>query len=221
MPTRPRILVVEDDTVLAIGLEGMLVNMGYDVAGLAVTGQKPDAIIMDIRLHGEMSGIEAARLLNERQRIPILYLTTYADETLMQQAKITGAYAYLNKPLRQHELRASIEMALYMQDADLRLRNRNRFLSALRYLGRLITLENDPPRFLARPARSCIRRTSTASSGSAKWTLPPSGHSPRPATVALSSRLSTRPPPPSRVAASRNGRGSDKADRGLRRPVER
>ena len=94
--SKERILVVEDDGILAAHLEKTLEQLGYQVTGLVSSGQdalqaaltqKPDAILMDIHLRGEMSGIQAAAEIHQQNNIPVVYLTAYTDEILLQQAK--------------------------------------------------------------------------------------------------------------------------------------
>ena len=127
MNTIPRILIVEDDAALVANLEDTLTQMGYQVVGLAATGKaavefalahKPDLILMDIRLRGAMTGIQAAKQIRHDLDIPVVYLTAFSDKTQLPQANMTEAYAYLVKPVRDHELRASLEMALYEHSAE-------------------------------------------------------------------------------------------------------
>jgi len=152
-----RILIVEDDAILAAHLEQTLIQLGYQVTDMAATGksavkkageQEPDAILMDIRLRGEMNGIQAAEEIHKLINIPVVYLTAYTDEMLLQQAKLTSAYAYLAKPVRDHELHASLEMALYKHKTELRLEHLNRVLGAVRDVNKLITRERDPQRLM-------------------------------------------------------------------------
>ncbi len=79
-----------------------------------------------------MNGIEAAGEIRRSMDIPVVYLTAYTDETILQQATITDAYAYLIKPVRDRELRASLEMAFDKHDSDLHLSHLNQVLRALR-----------------------------------------------------------------------------------------
>ena len=122
-----RILLVEDDAILATHRENILGRMGYEVIGITALGekaveialsQKPDVILMDIRLRGEMTGIQAAEAIRSKADIPIIYLTAYTDETLLEQAKITEPYAYLSKPVGERELHASLEMVLHKHRAE-------------------------------------------------------------------------------------------------------
>ncbi len=161
-----RILIVEDDAILVTHLERTLVQLGYRVSGLAATGeaavelalvQKPDAVLMDIRLRGEMTGIQAAAEIRRQLDTPIIYLTAYVDDALLQQAKATDAYAYLTKPVRDHELRASLEMALYKHAVERRVSHLNQLLRAVREINQLITHEHDQPRLLADACRTLVR----------------------------------------------------------------
>ena len=161
-----RILIVEDEAILAAHLALSLGQMGYQTAGQAATGEaavalalkeKPDAILMDIRLRGEMTGIQAAEAIHKISDIPIIYLTAYAEESVLQQAKITEAYAILAKPVRERELRAGLEMALYKHGAESQLRRLNQVLRAVRDVNHLITHERDPQALLEEACRILVR----------------------------------------------------------------
>lgn len=117
-----KILVVEDESILAMGIKSKLEKLGHTVVGLASTGIEsiektaetcPDLILMDIVLKGNMDGIEAAQEIMNQFDTPIIYLTAYADEEIIKRAMITEPYAYLLKPFKESELNANIQMALY------------------------------------------------------------------------------------------------------------
>lgn len=117
-----RIMVVEDETIVAMTLEDALHNMGYVVVGPVSTAdeavkmagsEKPDLILMDIRIKGERDGISAAEEIGEQYPIPIVYLTAHADEKTLERAMKTQPYGYLIKPFRDRELHSTIEIALY------------------------------------------------------------------------------------------------------------
>ena len=161
-----RILIVEDDAILVNHLEQTLIQIGYQVSGLAATGeaaielalaQKPDAILMDIHLRSAMTGIQAAAEIHRQLDTPIIYLTAYTDDELLQQAKLTGAYAYLAKPVRDRELRASLEMALYKHNTEQRLQHLNQILRAVRDVNKLITREHDAQRLLDQACQILLR----------------------------------------------------------------
>jgi PAS domain S-box-containing protein len=125
-----RIFLVEDQRLIAADLENTLKKLGYQVAGYAASGEEaiemtrlapPDLVLMDIRLRGDMDGIQAASAILEHSDIPIVYLTAYADEETILRAKITAPFGYVVKPFNQRELRAAIEIALYKHEADRRL----------------------------------------------------------------------------------------------------
>ncbi len=125
------ILVVEDEAVVAMDIETVLQDLGYTVVGIAATGEEairqaaehhPDLVLMDIRLRGEMDGIEAARRIRAQAAIPIVYLTAFADEEVIARAKLTEPFGYILKPFQSRELHSNIEMALYKQSMENRLR---------------------------------------------------------------------------------------------------
>lgn len=129
--TSTRILIVEDEIIVASDLEIRLEKMGYSVCGLASSGQeamtlarthKPDIVIMDIVLKGELDGIETAALIRSEQNIPVIFLTAYADEHKLERAKPIEPYGYLVKPFQYRELKATIEMARYKFEMEARLR---------------------------------------------------------------------------------------------------
>ena len=115
------ILVVEDEPVVAKDLENTLERLGFDVLDTVDTGEEavevagqdhPDLILMDIKLNGELSGIEAADRIRKNGRIPVIYLTAHQNERILDQAKKTGPFAYLKKPFNSEELRSTIEVVL-------------------------------------------------------------------------------------------------------------
>jgi PAS domain S-box-containing protein len=121
------ILIVEDEAVSALDLSKILDSLGYHVAGTVSSGEQaieaadekqPDLILMDIRLAGKMSGVEAAVRILEKHPIPIIYLTAYSEPDLVRQAKITRPYGYIIKPFTERELQTGIEIALYKSDLD-------------------------------------------------------------------------------------------------------
>lgn len=122
-----RVLVVEDQRLVAADLEDTLRRLGYDVVGNVASGEEalvkanevgPDLVLLDIRLAGVMDGIQAARIIRERMDIPIIYLTAYADEETVRRAMVTGPYGYLMKPFNERELRAAIDIAIYKHASD-------------------------------------------------------------------------------------------------------
>lgn len=116
-----KILIVEDESIIVKSLENRLVKAGYDVIGNAASGKEaiemakqlnPDLILMDIKLNGEMTGIEAASEINKILSIPIVYLTSYSDEGTFQKARITNPFAYLHKPFDGEQLQRILDLTL-------------------------------------------------------------------------------------------------------------
>jgi signal transduction histidine kinase/DNA-binding NarL/FixJ family response regulator len=123
-------MVVEDELLVALDIEKRLEGSGY-VVTTARTGTEaveqaarlsPDLVLMDIKLTGEMDGIEAARRIRARSEVPIVYLTAFADPATLDRARVTEPYGYILKPFEQRELNATIEMALYRHQAERRRR---------------------------------------------------------------------------------------------------
>jgi CheY-like chemotaxis protein len=120
--TKAQILIVEDDAIVAQDLKNRLTDMGYFVISIASTGEeaiekarhhRPDVVLMDIRLAGEMDGITAAAQIGEKYHIPVIYLTAYSDEETLSRARETRPAGYVLKPYDPRNLYVTIEMALY------------------------------------------------------------------------------------------------------------
>jgi CheY-like chemotaxis protein len=118
---KAQILVVEDDNIVVMELRDRLQSLGYAVSAVASYGGEaiatagethPDVVLMDIRLKGDMDGIEAAAEIRARFDIPVVYLTALADEGTLQRAKATEPYGYISKPFGERELHTAIETAL-------------------------------------------------------------------------------------------------------------
>jgi PAS domain S-box-containing protein len=117
-----KILIVEDEGVVALSLQAVLNKMGYTVVGIAITGNEairmvteltPDVILMDIRIKGDMDGIQTTAKINEFSDIPVIYLTAYADDETVNRALKTRSHSYLVKPYNPRELYSNIEFAIY------------------------------------------------------------------------------------------------------------
>jgi PAS domain S-box-containing protein len=129
--SKTAILIVEDEGIVAKDLAHKLETLGYEVAGIAESGEEsielaqqlqPDLILMDIWLKGPMDGIEAAETIQRIHHVPIIYLTAHSDPATLARAKITEPFGYILKPFRQRELTTQIEMALYRHTAERQLR---------------------------------------------------------------------------------------------------
>lgn len=132
-----RILVVEDESIVALDIKHRLAKLGYEVVDVVSRGEDaveratrltPDAVLMDIMLAGEMDGVEAATAINERANIPVVYLTAYADEATLARAKVTQPFGYIIKPFEDREVHTAIEMACYRHAMDERRSRERRWL---------------------------------------------------------------------------------------------
>ncbi len=117
-----KIMIVEDNTTVAEDARECLEGLGYLVTAIEASGEeavesagrdRPDAVLMDIKLRGDMDGVEAADRIHDQFDIPVLFLSAYSDRELLQRAKRTGSFGYLVKPFEERELYAMLEMTLY------------------------------------------------------------------------------------------------------------
>lgn len=131
MKAKPQILIVEDEIIAAEDLQITLKNLGYAVSSLVSSGRKaikeieekkPDLILMDIKLKGDIDGVEASEQIRSRFNIPIIYITALSDNDALQRAKITEPFGYIYKPIDEKELYATIEMALYRHKMERKLK---------------------------------------------------------------------------------------------------
>ncbi|MCP4542215.1 MAG: response regulator [Chloroflexi bacterium] len=138
MTEKAKILVVEDENIVALDIKNMLEGLGYRVPALVSSGERaiqkadeirPDLVLMDIQLKQAMNGVEAARQIRTRFDIPVIYLTAYADDKTVQKAKETEPFGYILKPLEERELHTNIEIALYRHKMEQRLKESERWLS--------------------------------------------------------------------------------------------
>jgi two-component system, cell cycle sensor histidine kinase and response regulator CckA len=132
------ILVVEDERIVACDIEESLLALGYDVVGTAasadecwnaVARRRPDLVLMDVRIQGDVDGIETARRLRANYDIPVVYLTAYADERSIERACETSPHGYVLKPFRSGELRSAVEVALVKHRLETELKHRERWFS--------------------------------------------------------------------------------------------
>jgi len=127
MTGQEKILVVEDDTIIAITIEGRLKHFGYRVVGRASTAQdaikktielEPDLVLMDIHLKGPVDGIEAAETIYGIHSIPVVYLTAFSDENTLERAQKTSPFGYIVKPFSDSTLKTTIKLALLKHTAE-------------------------------------------------------------------------------------------------------
>jgi two-component system cell cycle sensor histidine kinase/response regulator CckA len=143
--TRARILIVEDERIVARDIENRLTRLGYEVVGAARRGEdavgmaeqlRPNLVLMDIRLEGALDGVAAAQEIRTRWQLPVVYLTAYADQDTLQRARVTEPFGYVLKPFDERELHTAIEMALYKHHAECKLRaSERRFAVTLGSIG--------------------------------------------------------------------------------------
>ncbi|TQD27634.1 response regulator [Methanolobus vulcani] len=125
--TNEKIMIVEDEKIVALDIKDSLEHFGYSVPYMADSGEdaikfidqcRPDLILMDIVLKGKMDGIETAGTIHKNYGIPVIYLTAYSDEKTLQRAKLTEPFGHILKPFDERELRTNIEIALYKREKE-------------------------------------------------------------------------------------------------------
>lgn len=133
-------MVVEDEGIIAQDIKNCLEGLGYIVPDVVFTGReaiqraeelRPDLVLMDIVLKGDIDGIETATEIRRKYNIPIVYLTAYEDDRTLKRAKLTEPLGYILKPFEERYLRSSIEMALYKHQMETRLKENERWLSTI------------------------------------------------------------------------------------------
>jgi len=147
-----RILIVEDEGIIAKDIQNTLNRSGYSVVGIASSGEEaikkameihPDLVLMDIVLKGAMDGVEAAEHIRDHFDIPVVYLTAYSDDTTLQRAKITEPFGYILKPFQEKELYTTIEMAIYKHTTQRKLKESEQWLATtLKSIGDAVIATN-------------------------------------------------------------------------------
>ena len=137
---KARIMVTEDESIVAFDLKSTLEGLGHTVPAVAASGEeairkaeetRPDLVLMDIMLKGDMDGVEAAGHIRARFGIPVVFVTAYADETILARAKETEPYGYIIKPFEEREVFATVEIALRKRELDEELRQYRDHLEGL------------------------------------------------------------------------------------------
>jgi len=147
-----RVLVVEDEAVVALDVRRRLNRLGYAVAGVVASGERalvsieelvPDLVLMDIQLAGALDGVETAARIRERSATPVVFLTAHSDPATLKRAGAAGPYGYVIKPFEDRELHTALEIALYKSRMERRLADNERWLAiTLKCLGEgLITAD--------------------------------------------------------------------------------
>lgn len=135
---RPTVLIVEDEAIVALDLKLQLQELGYDVVGMAASGEqaiadverhRPQLILMDVRLQGPMDGIVAAQAIRDQHDVPLIFLTSHSDNETVRRAASAAPYGYLTKPYQVRELRAGIEVALTKARMERQLRESDRWFA--------------------------------------------------------------------------------------------
>ncbi|MCZ7402796.1 MAG: response regulator [Candidatus Methanoperedens sp.] len=165
-----KILVVEDEAIVAESIKIKLKKMGYSVISTASSGNEairkteeflPDLVLMDIVLQGEMDGIEAAKQIHENFNTPVVYLTAYSDDKTLLRAKITEPFGYIIKPFKERELQVAIEIALFKQDMEKKLKEKNEWFS--------VTLNSISDGVIATDSNGCVLFMNTVAQSMTGW----------------------------------------------------
>jgi two-component system, LytTR family, response regulator LytT len=134
------ILVTEDESIVRKDIERCLGNLGYNVIASADNGEeaislamkhKPDLALMDIMIKGEMSGIAAAEEIKRNMDIPVVFLTAYADESTLNEAKMAEPHGYILKPFKDVDIQTAIEMALHKHGKEREMKQETEFLRSM------------------------------------------------------------------------------------------
>jgi CheY-like chemotaxis protein len=137
---KARIMVVEDEALVAAAIESCLKSLGHQVAASAASGEEavrkavaldPDLILMDIRLKGQIDGIEAATRITQALHIPVIYLTAHSDDETLVRARSTEPYGFILKPFDEKVLKAAIQMTLYRSVMQSKVRRGQEHLNRL------------------------------------------------------------------------------------------
>jgi two-component system, cell cycle sensor histidine kinase and response regulator CckA len=140
-----RILVVEDEVIIAMEIKDRLGRLGYSVPAIVPSGEEairkveevhPDLVLMDIMLEGKMDGVEAAEIIRGSYDLPVIFLSAYSDNATLDRAKITEPFGYILKPFDERELHTTIEIALYRHQMERKIKESEHWFStALRSIG--------------------------------------------------------------------------------------
>jgi len=161
------ILVVDDEGIVAMDLSARLQRLGYRVCGRASSGEeainkatadRPDLVLMDIKLKGQVDGVEAAQYIRTRLGLAVIFVTAFADEKTLERAKVAEPYGYITKPFEESDLQTAVEMALYKHAAETRLRQSEQWLAViLRSIGDAVIAADERGRItLMNPAAEAL-----------------------------------------------------------------
>lgn len=151
--SKGKILVVEDENIVAMDLKRRLTKLGYQVVGTAsnavgalslVVDKSPDLVLMDIRIQGHTDGIETAKVINENHKIPVIFLTAHSEEPTLNRALASMPYGYLLKPCSEKELHANIQVAMEKSHADRKMRESREQLRMAINAGNMVAMQITP-----------------------------------------------------------------------------
>src|SRR5690348_4409710 len=175
--TKPGILVVADENVVAMDLENDLARLGYDVVGVADNGPEavriasdthPQLVLMDIKLRGQMDGVETARKIRDGLQVPIVFITANTNEGTFRRAQEIQPFAYLTKPYRASDLNAAVALALQQHKVVRALFKENTWLTTMLSSlseGVIATDENGLVRYISPLAEKLTGWTGAAALG--------------------------------------------------------
>src|SRR5262245_43126483 len=132
-----RVMIVEDERIVARDMQQQLRSLGYEVCASAASSDeavrlaeqhRPHVVLMDVRIHGPLDGVATAEIVRERLGVPVIFITAHADDVTLSRAKLTGPHGYLLKPIKPGELKTTIEIAMYKDMAERQLREANEAL---------------------------------------------------------------------------------------------
>lgn len=160
-----RVLIVEDEKIIALDLQRRLERFGYTICETCSEGvdaiekaklHNPDIILMDIMLNGPMDGIEAAKVIKQELKIPVVFLTAYVDDRTLERAKTAEPYGYILKPFKERELYTAIDIALYKFHSEQHIKKQERLFSAILHSVNdgLIAVDNDMTVLFINPVAS-------------------------------------------------------------------
>jgi PAS domain S-box-containing protein len=168
-----RILIVEDEAIIAMGIARQLKHMGYDVVGVAGSGEEglrlalartPDLVLMDIQLGHGIDGVQAADAIRRAAGLPVVYLTAHSDPATLQRAKLAEPFGYVLKPYEERDLQTAIEIGLYRHHMEQRLRENEAWLAA--------TLASIGDGVIATDDQGHVRFLNTVAERLTGWTQP-------------------------------------------------
>jgi PAS domain S-box-containing protein/putative nucleotidyltransferase with HDIG domain len=153
-----RILIVEDETIIAEDIKRTLITYQYNVIKVVSTGEeavkiaremRPDLILMDIMLQGDMTGLDAAEIIYNSFNIPVIFLTAYSNDEILAKAALSSPFGYLIKPFEDRELQVNVEMAFYKYDMERMLKDsRNLLLKVIDSVVSYISLKDDELKYI-------------------------------------------------------------------------